>query len=451
MHSETIFALATPAGKSGVAIIRISGARALEVATILGVTPPLIPRKAHYCALLHPTTQQPIDHALLLYFPAPHSFTGEDIVEIQCHGSKAVIHTLTTILLESSVVRYAEAGEFTKRALENGKMDLLQAEALIDLINAETDAQRHLALRHMEGDASHYYNILEEAIIEVRAFTEAHIDFPEDDIPLDIDEQINEKLNDCIKQVHMLLSTAKAGRAIREGVQVAIIGLPNAGKSTLLNSIAEKRVAITSSEAGTTRDAISYYKDINGIMFCFTDTAGLRDTNNAIEKEGIAIAKDIISNADYILCIFDISEDLSFQWNKMKEIVSRETIWIGNKIDVLSMDELEHKKHWMLRHNVSRETIYVSAKEGVGVNQLLHTLSSQSHGLDGAPIFVTRERHIIHLTQALAHLEDAKNEMTIVLKAQHLIYASAEIGSILGKIDVEKILDKLFSSFCIGK
>jgi tRNA modification GTPase len=446
--SETIFALATPNGKSGVAVIRISGENTLAVSDFLGIRSALKPRYAHYVELKNPANGRLIDQAIVIYFPAPHSFTGENVLEIHCHGSKAVITELTELLLNSDLLRYAEAGEFTRRALENNKMDLIQAEALIDLIDAETIAQRDLALRQMGGEVSLKFERLENAIIEARAFAEVHLDFPDDDIPNDIIMQLNAKIMNCDEQINELLVGAKVGKAIRDGIKVAIIGAPNVGKSTLLNAIAGQKVAITSDVAGTTRDAIAHYKEIAGVMYCFYDTAGLRESGDAIEAEGVLIAKELAEQADLLLAVIDGSLDLRAQIEHLEQNVSRETILIVNKSDLLRDPESEVQN---IKENVSRETFLVSAINADQAQEKILSLISQKNMMNNAQIYVTRERQIKHLQDASQNIILAMNSEDLIIKAQYLIYACDAAAGILGKIDVERVLDALFSNFCIGK
>jgi tRNA modification GTPase len=443
--SETIFALATPNGKSGVAIIRISGENTLQIAKFLGVNKQLKPRYAHYVSLQNPKTGRLVDNVLMLYFAAPHSFTGEDVLEIHCHGSKAVIAELTELLLDSQLLRYAEAGEFTRRALENGKMDLVQAEGLIDLIDAETIVQRDLALRQMGGEVSRKFEELETSIIEARAFAEVHLDFPEDDIPHDVADLLNEKIAKCQIQISDLLKGARVAKAVRDGITVAIVGVPNVGKSTLINAVAGKKIAITSTVAGTTRDAISHYMEIDGIMYCICDTAGLRSSEDFIEVEGIEIAKDLAARADIVLSVIDCSQDVEYQLKYLNEIVSRETILIINKVD------LNDSNNDLFFDNVSRETILISALNEDDTRSKIFACLSAKNMINNSQIYVTKERQINHLREAEQNILQAMNADDLIIKAQYLIYACNEVAAILGRIDIEKILDVLFANFCIGK
>jgi tRNA modification GTPase len=445
--NDTIIALATPMGKSGVAVLRLSGDKAVGVVREMGVAKPLPPRTAVLTPLTHPESGEILDSVLILHFPAPHSFTGEDVVEVHCHGSRAVIREILSVALSLEGVRHATAGEFSRRALEHGKMDLIQVEALMDLIESETAGQKSLALRQLGGEVSHGYEVLRERIIEARAFCEVFLDFPDDDLPDDMDAQINQKVGACADHIRALLTTAKAGRQRRDGIQVAIVGVPNAGKSTLINAIAGRQVAITSPIEGTTRDAIELYKDIDGMPYRFFDTAGLRETQDAIEQQGVAIAKRHAEEADVVLVVLDPTLPILPQLEVIGEIVSRETFFVANKDDQI----LDPSVREDILKIVSRETFFVSATTGAGVAELLTALSAHHQATPTEALFVTRERHVAHLTQCLYYLQVAACESDLVLKSEHLIRACHEVGYILGSIHIEDILDTLFASFCIGK
>ncbi len=446
---DTIFALATPQGKSGVAILRVSGDDAYSIAAYLGVNTTLTPRYAHYATLCHPDDGHVIDHALLLYFKAPHSFTGEDILEIHCHGGKAILHELTQTLLAHPALRYAEAGEFSKRALFNDKMDFIQAEALLDLIDAETSQQKHLAMHQFDGNISNHYEALEHSLIDTRAFCEVFIDFPDDDLPDNMLAQINKKITATTEIITEMLATSRQGTAMREGIQVAILGIPNAGKSTLINQLAARDVAMTSDIEGTTRDVIEVYRDINGSPFRFFDTAGIRDnSHDPLERQGIKLAQKKAKDAHIVLCVLDATKDMNEQYSILSPNVSRETIVIINKIDLVSEPEISDLS---CDGNVSHETIHISAKERHGIDTLISKLSSYAYETDIESIYTTRARHIEHLQNGLMQLQKATSETDLVLKAEYLNHACHQIGHILGKIDLEDILDALFSSFCIGK
>ena len=435
--NDTIFALATPNGKSGVAIIRISGKDAIASIELFNIKVTLKPRYAHYCTLHNPTTGCVADNVLLLYFQSPHSFTGEDVVEIHCHGSKAVIEEITSILLSSKCARYAEAGEFTKRAFFNNKLDYVQVEALHDLIESETPKQKNLALDNLNGKLSRQYTALYESIIEARAFCEVFLDFPDDDLPDDLDSQINSKIRQIQNQIDSLLLSADYGRQVKEGIKVAIIGKPNSGKSTLLNALSNKDAAIVSDIEGTTRDIIEVSIDIKGQQYNFYDTAGLRDTDNIIETIGIEKTKKIYKNADIVIVLFDISID---NYNDALNCIKHENIiYVANKADLVK------------NASVSRETILISAIKNDGLETLKQRILSSSLSINEELPVITRQRHIQHLHNAQDHINKALLENDLTIKASYLIYTGNELLSILGKIDFEDILDSLFSSFCIGK
>ncbi len=435
--NNTIFAQATPAGRSGVAVMRISGSHALSSLEQLGVSPALKPRHAYYRTLINPKTGDVIDNALILFFNAPHSFTGEDVVEIQCHGSKAVLEELTSVLLSLKGIRYAEAGEFTKRAFFNGKMDYVQVEALHDLIESETPKQKNLALNNLNGSLSKEYNKLYNVLVEARAFCEVFLDFPDDDLPQDVFEQINNKIDMVAQGIVTLLASADYGRQLKEGIKVAIIGKPNSGKSTLLNALTNKDAAIVSDIPGTTRDIIEVSVDINEMIYNFIDTAGIRETDDAIELLGVGKAIKVGAAADIALILFDVNEGCDE--SIIKNIKAKNTIYVANKIDLAT------------NYNVSRETICISAAKKIGLEKLKERLTDVLPDRHNEDYIVTRQRHIKHLQIALDNINNGIIEDDLVLKASYLIQASNELLSILGKIDFEDILDSLFSSFCIGK
>jgi tRNA modification GTPase len=445
MIQDTIIAQATAQGVSGVAVVRLSGSNALLCALSFVSRSTLTPRYAHYVTLHHPQTDEILDYALMIYFPAPHSFTGEDVVEIHCHGSRMVVRSVIEAAMLYEGVRYAQAGEFTRRACENGKLDLLQAEALADLIAADSPKQQKLACQHLGGGASQRYEALERSIIEARAFCEVFIDFPDDDLPDDLDEQINERIHESIEVMRAMLRHAQAGKYIRDGVRVAIVGVPNAGKSTLINRIAGRHVAIASPIAGTTRDAIECSVVIHGIIFQFFDTAGLRSTTDEIEVQGINIAKQIAMDADIVLALVDHTQPKNDQMESLFQNVSRETMLVINKSDA------PPHPSWVEKENVSRETFFISAQTGQGVGELIQKLAEMVSDVATEDMYITRDRHSEHLHAALECLLDAQQEKQLVLKAEHTIHACNSIGFILGRIDIERVLDALFSSFCIGK
>ncbi|MEQ1789822.1 MAG: tRNA uridine-5-carboxymethylaminomethyl(34) synthesis GTPase MnmE [Rickettsiales bacterium] len=429
---KTIFGVATAIGKSGVAVIRISGNACLKALAEFGVENPK-PREAMLCKLRY--KGEVVDSALVLYFKAPHSFTGEDVAELHTHGSKAVIRRASEILSSMPNVRMALPGEFSRRAFENGKMDLTEAEGIADLIDAETTAQAKQAIRQMQGELGKIYNNWRDEMVDLLARVEAYIDFPDEDLPQSLKDQINSKIINLKSSIINHLNDNRRGERIREGIYVVILGAPNVGKSSLLNFLAGKEAAIVSATAGTTRDVIEVNMEIAGLPVTFADTAGLRDTKDEIESEGIKRALDRARDADLKILMIDANDtapDLS--------LADDDTIIVVNKVD--------DKKS-----PISNPHSPISIKTGEGVDDFLKILSEKittKYGLTESPV-ITRARHREALNKALEALNQFSMDKPIELVGEDLRYTAREIGRITGKIDVEDILDKLFSSFCIGK
>ena len=311
MTNQTIYALSTVYGKSGVAVIRVSGAEALkavELMTNIDVKN-IKPRYAYFSKLHNLDKTENLDESLVLYFKAPNSFTGEDIVEFQTHGSKAVISSVMNCLSQIDGFRMAEPGEYSKRAFYNGKMDLTEAEGLADLIDSETSEQQKYAMRQMEGGLKNLYENWRAELVKMLAHLEAFIDFPDEDIPSSVIDNMNNTVFKLENEINSHLNSDSIGERLREGFRVVIVGAPNAGKSSLLNAIVKRDAVIVSDIAGTTRDAIDVHLDLNGYPVMFTDTAGLRETEEEIEKMGIDIAYSKIHDADLVICLFDASVD----------------------------------------------------------------------------------------------------------------------------------------------
>ena len=311
MDNKTIYALSTVLGKSGVAIIRISGKEALQVVRLMTNLNPnnIKARYAYFTDLKDLIKSQTLDKCLLLYFKAPNSFTGEDIVELQIHGSRAVISSVLNNLSRIPEFRMAEPGEYSKRAFYNQKMDLTEAEGLADLIDAETEAQQKYALRQMEGSLKNLYDDWRTQLVTIMAHLEAYIDFPDEEIPESVVNSLNNTVFKLREAIRKHLSGDTIGERLREGFRVVIVGRPNAGKSSLLNTFAQRDVVIVSDIAGTTRDAVDIHLDLNGYPVIITDTAGIRETEEAIEKQGVEIAYRKINDADLLICLFDASQD----------------------------------------------------------------------------------------------------------------------------------------------
>lgn len=447
MDNQTIYALSTVCGKSGVAVIRISGTeafKAVEAMTSLNAET-LKPRYAYFVKLLHSQTKEVIDNSLLICFAGPHSFTGEDIVELQIHGSRAVINSVIDSLSALTNFRLAEPGEFSKRAFYNQKMDLTEAEGLADLIDAETSEQQKYALRQMEGGLKNLYEGWREKLLTLLAHLEAYIDFPEEDIPADITSSM---LNDVFKlseSIQSHLQDDNAGERLREGFRVVIVGPPNAGKSSLLNAFAKREAVIVSDLAGTTRDAIDIHMDLNGYPITFTDTAGLRETEEEIEKKGIEIAKSKISDADLVICLFDAEKDSVQIFENIKKTFKNKIIFVANKSDKLTFEQCSDLQ--------KEQILLISAKHQQGVSDLLDVISARiaTRFSSGSNLLITRARYREALQNTLQNLRAFGFDKEIELTAEDIRLAARELGKITGRIEVDEILDKIFGSFCIGK
>ncbi len=436
---NTIFALATAPGKSGVAVVRISGGQALAaLASLSGIAP--LPHAAQYTGFKNPASGDVIDKGLALYFKAPRSFTGEDVVELHLHGSPGVIRETLSVLSSIPGLRPAEPGEFTRRAFLNGKMDLVEAEGLADLIDAETAEQKKQALRQMYGKSSSEYLGLREGVIHSLALLEAYIDFPDEDIPENVLAETEANIEKLRISLREMLAGATRGERIRDGLQVVITGAPNVGKSSLMNVIARRDVAIVSHHAGTTRDVIETHLDIGGFPVTLIDTAGLRESGDEVEREGIRRAVDRAANADVKLVMFD-----GKTWPE-KDTASDAQIDDGAIVVVNKSDLIEKK-------NPDGSTVFISIKTGDGINELLGELEKRVTRFFSSrtPAIVTRERHRALLSEALSHLERFSIKAPLELSCEELRRAALSIGKITGKIVVDDVLDVVFKRFCIGK
>ena len=447
MDNKTIYALSTVLGKSGVAVIRISGINALEVIRRMTslIKTKLKTRYAYFVDLKDISGKQTLDKCLLLYFKAPNSFTGEDIVELHTHGSRAVISTVLDNLSQIPDFRMAEPGEFSKRAFYNNKMDLTEAEGMADLIDAETEAQRKYALRQMEGNLKNLYETWREQLVTLLAHLEAYIDFPDEEIPENVVDNINNTVFKLRESIEKHLSADNIGERLREGFRVVIVGKPNAGKSSLLNAIAKRDVVIVSDIAGTTRDAVDIHLDLNGYPVIVTDTAGIRETEEAIEKQGVEIAYQKINSADLLLCLFDASQDSVQVFENIEKTFKNKILYIANKCDTLSSEQCS-----ILAANGN---IVISAKHQQGIEVLLDAIGQiiQDKFTVNSNLLITRTRYREALSNALSSLRLFNLDKEIELSAEDIRLAAREIGKITGRIEVDEILDKIFGSFCIGK
>ena len=458
MTNRTIFALATAPAKSGVAVIRISGESALaSLAMISGISQP-IPRHVYYCAIRHPSSAAVIDKGLAIYFKAPHSFTGEDVVELHLHGSIAVIREVLDVLSGLDVMYMAEPGDFTRRAFINGKMDLLEAEGLADLINADTNAQKTQAMRQMQGEMSAFYAEIRGKTINCLALLEAYIDFPDEEIPESVLIKWRETIISLQNSINNALADGKRGERLRDGLSIVIVGAPNAGKSSLLNVLAGRDAAIVSHHAGTTRDVIEVHMDIAGYPVVLTDTAGLRESENEIEQEGIRRALARAGQADIKLALFDASELPDMDKNT-KELLDENTIVIISKIDTVtphSLRGLELQAQSVLFPDPAirrGDIVEISTKTGQGIDQLLALIEEKVKDffVSGSAPFITRSRHRLLLLEAEMLLKAALIPKPLELSCEELRRAALAIGKITGKIQVDDVLDVIFKEFCIGK
>lgn len=434
---ETIFALSTPAGRGGVAVIRASGAKAWDglAALMRGQdTPP--PRMAVRAKFYDPVSNDILDDALALGFKAPNSFTGEDCVEYQLHGGPAIVQGVLSALSKLPEHRMAHPGEFTRRAFENGKMDLTAAEAVGDLIHAETEGQRLQALKQMDGALFRLYEGWKERLSRVLALMEADLDFSDQDLPDDMLCKIRPDVSDIQQEITAHLQDGRRGELMRDGFRLVILGAPNAGKSSLLNRLVQRDAAIVSSIAGTTRDVIDVHLNLGGYPVVLADTAGLRGSDDAIESEGIKRAVQRAEGADLKILLFDGTIEPDAQ---TLSLMDDKAIIVVNKCDAMTPAD--------------DGTMYISAKTGEGMEALVAELISRMAKMIGgsdAPA-LTRARHREALERTIAALERMATAPLPELAAEDLRLALRHLGSLTGRVDVEDLLDMIFRDFCIGK
>ena len=459
--SDTICAIATPPGRSGVGIVRISGPDCLDLAQkILGFRPK--PRHAHYCPF-YDLQGNMLDQGIALYFPNPHSFTGEDVLELQGHGGFYVLDALIQTLSQAGC-RMARPGEFSERAFLNDKLDLAQAEAIADLIDSNSAEAARSALRTLQGEFSRLIDQLAESIIGLRVYLEAAIDFTDEEIDFLSEGGISEKLARIIEQLEAVLDQARQGALIREGMAVVIAGKPNAGKSSLLNALAGKDSAIVTDIAGTTRDILSEQINIDGMPLHITDTAGLRDSDDPVEQEGIRRAMKAISQADRILLMIDSSRETVNETNLNDYLDKTISSRLHQAIDLSRLTVIQNKADLsglpaqiLLPDNPEQPpVINLSAKQQTGIDLLKQHLKDcmgfQPAGEGG---FIARRRHLDALNKARDCLFQADWQLNhngaAELVAEDLRHAHQHLGEITGKFSSDDLLGRIFSSFCIGK
>ena len=442
----TIYALSTGPGVSGVAIIRISGPDAGKV--IEKLTGKKIPpaRIASLRKINNINTSELIDEGIIIWFPGTESYTGEDMAEFHVHGSKAVILAIQEAISNIENCRLAEPGEFTKLAFQNGKINLLKAESIADLISAETEIQRKQAIKIMNGNSSEKFNQLRVKLLKILSFVEAKIDFPDEDLPEDNIDKIKKDSLAVLNEVNKILDDQKVGEIIREGFKIAIVGPTNAGKSSLLNNLSNREVAIVSEIAGTTRDVVETHLNIDGYPVIISDTAGIRDSKDEIEKKGIKLSLNKAENADLKLVVVDAKNpNLS---GFLNDLLKKDAILVVNKSDLIkgTLDKEISKFNHVL----------ISLKDNLNIDNLIEKIKGQLKNkfISEEDILITRERHRQHLVQCIDHLKnflEKNNKKDFDKAAEDLRLATRHLGMIVGKVDVEEILGSIFNDFCIGK
>lgn len=434
---DTIFALSTGAGRAAIAVVRVSGPQAAETLRRVAGKTEFTPRAALLCTLADPATGRAIDfEALATVFPAPASYTGEDVIEYSIHGGRAVVEGLLRALAQIPGCRPAEPGEFTKRAFMNGKMDLTEAEAIADLIDAETEMQRLQSIAQAQGALMHLYHGWAGRLAGVLAHQEADIEFPDEDMPQGVAEKLKTEIARLRAEIAAHLDDGHRGERLRNGVRIAIIGAPNAGKSSLMNALARRDVAIVSEEAGTTRDVIEAHLDLGGYPVILSDTAGLRAADNRIEAEGIRRAETAAREADIRLALFDST--LPQRDAQTQKLLDENTITVFTKADAGAR---------------MPGALCISAKTGEGLDALLKTLAAKvadSFAARPGPA-LTRERHRAALAETADCLGRSLAAVQPELAAEDLRLALRALGGITGRVRVEDLLDRIFRDFCIGK
>ena len=443
-QQQCICALATPSGRGALAIVRLSGKDALTLAE--KITKCSLPARHAQYTRFYSSDDFVIDQGVAIYFQSPASFTGEDVVEFHCHGNPLLADALLKTLC-SYGARLASPGEFSLRAFLNNKIDLTQAEAIADLINSSTEQGMRSATGSLQGAFSKRVTEVLTQLVQIRMHIEAHLDFPDEEIDRQQSQQIKSSLHDLSNTLKELLQKAKQGERLQTGATIAIAGKPNAGKSSLLNVLAQSNVAIVTEIPGTTRDPLTADIEINGIPVRLIDTAGLRDTQDVIEVEGIARAQQALQSADLILWLSDVANETAE--NIPQELDASKIIYVQNKIDL--QKEKTHKQS---------NKLYISAKTQQGIDNLLQHISQRLSGNNavqeqGDTPFLARSRHVVALQQALNNIQASQahisNAQELELAAEDLRLAQQKLSEITGEFTADDLLGKIFSEFCIGK
>ena len=447
--AKTIFALSTAKGKAGVAVFRISGNYSVLALAKLMLKPlykvesEFKPRKLYYRKIYGYPEEEVIDNAMVVYFKAPHSFTGEDVVEIHTHGSMAIINLLSTTLLNMENIHLAEAGEFAKKAFLNNKFDLTAAEGLADLIEAETKYQHKQALAQVGGALASMYNEWRLKLLTIISLLEAYIDFPDEDIPESIILEVDNTIQELAKKIKHHLDDNRRGERLRNGITLCILGAPNVGKSTLMNFLLKREISIVSHIAGTTRDVIEGHLDIGGYPIILQDTAGIRKkAADVIEEEGIKRSYLVAQNSDLKIIMFE-SKTQQISDSDFLPLIDENTIILFNKIDLINE----------LSTFDDSEVLYISLKNKIGLDALLVEIEEKAKNLVkiDEPLSITRARHRKFLELTINALAKFNGKDDLILATEDIRMAMRYLGNITGVFTVEEILGEIFANFCIGK
>ena len=442
----TIYALSSGVGVSGIAVIRISGKDTFKIINQISKGDLPKARLATLRKFNKINTSELIDEGILICFPGPESYTGEDMAEIHVHGGIAVVKSILDQLSKVENCRLAEPGEFTKIAFQNGKINLLKAESIADLISAETEIQRQQAVEIMNGRSSEKFNLLREKLLKILSNVEAKIDFPEDDLPEDVIKNIKIDSEKIRVEIEKILNDQKVGERIREGFKIAILGPANAGKSSLLNYLSKREVAIVSEIAGTTRDVIEAHLNLDGYPVVISDTAGIRESQDEIEKKGIKLALKRAEDADLNIIVIE-PKSVNFT-GFLNDLISEKSIIVINKIDL----DYKNINQQILKFN----PIFLSIKNETNLDELIKRIKDKLKNkfVSSNETLITRERHRRSLEACVQHLinfEEKNSQEDFDKAAEDLRLATRHLGMIVGKVDVEEILGSIFSDFCIGK
>jgi tRNA modification GTPase len=442
----TIYALSSGPGISGIAVIRVSGKNTVDVIKTITNSKLPTPRVATLVKFSKNGNKELIDEGVIIWFPGPKSYTGEDLAEFHVHGSRAVINAMHLEISKIKKCRLAEPGEFTKRAFQNGRINLLKAESIADLISSETEIQRKQALKIMSGKSADKFNSWREKLLKILSHIEAKIDFPEEDLPDSISSEAQSVTNTILKEIKKTLNDERVGERIREGFRVAIVGPPNSGKSSLLNYFSKRDVAIVSEIAGTTRDVIETHLNLDGYPVILSDTAGIRNSKNEIEKKGIKIALNRADDADLKLVIISAKKP---NFTKVLDgLLNNNAILVINKSDLIKKKiSSKYKKY---------DHILISIAKNKNLNKLIKKVKGKLKNkfTTREDILITRERHRQNLLNCVYHLEKFKKKKLAIdfdKASEDLRLATRHLGMIVGKVDVEELLGSIFNDFCIGK